>query len=56
VHTQHSHELIGNEHELPISLILVHSDPGTGPAMHRHPYPEVSVIESRSRDLSRQRR
>jgi mannose-6-phosphate isomerase-like protein (cupin superfamily) len=45
-HTPHSHELIGNEHELPISLILVHSGPGTGPAMHRHPYPEVFVIES----------
>lgn len=42
----HSHELIGHEHGLPISLILVHSEPGTGPDMHRHPYPEVFVIES----------
>src|SRR5262249_40581485 len=46
IHTQHSHELIGNEHGLPISLILVHSGPGTGPDLHRHPYPEVFVIES----------
>jgi mannose-6-phosphate isomerase-like protein (cupin superfamily) len=44
-HTRHSHELVGNEHRLPISLILVHSAPGTGPDMHRHPYPEVFVIE-----------
>jgi quercetin dioxygenase-like cupin family protein len=43
--TQHSHELVGNKHGLPISLILVHSAPGTGPDMHRHPYPEVFVIE-----------
>jgi mannose-6-phosphate isomerase-like protein (cupin superfamily) len=43
--TQHSHELVGREHGLPISLILVHSEPGTGPALHRHPYPEVFVIE-----------
>lgn len=43
--TQHAHELIGSAHGLPISLILVHSLPGSGPAMHRHPYPEVFVIE-----------
>lgn len=44
--TSHSHELIGEEHDVPVSLILVHSGPGTGPAMHRHPYAEVFVIES----------
>jgi quercetin dioxygenase-like cupin family protein len=43
--TPHSHELVGDQHELPISLILVHNAPGTGPDMHRHPYPEVFVIE-----------
>ena len=31
VHTQHSHELIGNEHELPISLILVWHQTGHAP-------------------------
>ena len=46
ISTPHSHELIGHDHDLPISLILVHSPPGAGPAMHRHPYPEVFVIES----------
>ena len=44
-HTPHSHELVGSEYGLPLSLILVHSGPGTGPAMHRHPYPEVFVVE-----------
>jgi mannose-6-phosphate isomerase-like protein (cupin superfamily) len=46
IQTPHSHELIGSEHGLPISLILVHSGPGTGPDLHCHPYPEVFVIES----------
>jgi quercetin dioxygenase-like cupin family protein len=45
-HTPQSHELIGSEHGVSISLILVHSGPGEGPALHRHPYPEVFVIEA----------
>ena len=44
-HTEHSHELVGADYGVPISIILVHSGPGTGPAMHRHPYAEVFVIE-----------
>ena len=27
-------------------MILVHSRPGVGPKVHRHPYPEVFVVES----------
>lgn len=46
-HTAHAHELVGAEHGgVPISLILVHSAPGAGPALHRHPYAEVFVVES----------
>ena len=46
-HTAHAHELIGADHgNVPVSLILVHSPPGTGPAMHRHPYPELFVVET----------
>ncbi len=46
-HTEHAHELIGADHgDLPISVILVHSAPGAGPALHRHPYVEVFVVES----------
>lgn len=44
--TEHSHELVGADFDLPISLILVHCAPGTGPEVHRHPYPEVFVIEA----------
>ena len=45
--TQHSHELVGAEHgDVPFSIILVHSRPGVGPRVHRHPYTEVFVVES----------
>ena len=47
VHSQHSHEFVGAEHGgVPFSIILVHSQPGVGPKVHRHPYAEVFVVES----------
>ena len=46
-HSRHSHEFVGAEHGgVPFSVILVHSRPGVGPKLHRHPYAEVFVIES----------
>lgn len=46
-HSQHSHEFVGAEHgDVPFSIILVHSRPGVGPKLHRHPYAEVFVVES----------
>ena len=46
-HTVHSHEFVGAEHgDVPFSVILVHSQPGAGPKLHRHPYAEVFVVES----------
>jgi quercetin dioxygenase-like cupin family protein len=46
-HTVHSHEFVGADHgDVPFSLILVHTAPGTGPRLHRHPYAEVFVVES----------
>jgi mannose-6-phosphate isomerase-like protein (cupin superfamily) len=46
-HTKHSHEFVGAEHnDIPFSVILVHSGPGTGPSLHRHPYPELFIVES----------
>ena len=45
-HTRHSHEFVGAEHgDVPFSIILVHSAPGVGPKLHRHPYAEVFVVE-----------
>ena len=44
--TEHSHEFVGAEHgDVPFSVILVHSRPGVGPKVHRHPYPEVFIVE-----------
>ena len=44
-HTKHAHEFVGAEHgEVPFSVILVHSAPGVGPRLHRHPYAETFVI------------
>ena len=46
-HTEHAHELVGHEHgEVPFCVILVHAAPRVGPKLHRHPYPEVFVVES----------
>lgn len=45
--TKHAHEFVGAEHgDVPFSIILVHAAPGAGPRLHRHPYPEVFVVES----------
>ena len=46
-HTAHSHEFVGAEHgDVPFSVILVHSKPGVGPKLHRHPYSEVFIVEA----------
>ncbi|TMD27821.1 MAG: cupin domain-containing protein [Chloroflexi bacterium] len=46
-HTAQSHELVGADHgDVPFSVILVHASPGAGPRLHRHPYPEVFIVES----------
>jgi mannose-6-phosphate isomerase-like protein (cupin superfamily) len=46
-HWTHSHEFIGADHgDTPFSVILVHSQPGMGPRLHRHPYAEVFIVES----------
>jgi mannose-6-phosphate isomerase-like protein (cupin superfamily) len=45
-HTRHSHEFVGADHgDVPFSIILVHSCPGAGPAIHTHPYAEVFVVD-----------
>ena len=45
--TPNRHEFIGADHgDVPFSIILVHSGPGTGPELHRHAYPEVFIVEA----------
>lgn len=37
----------GLEHgNVPISMFLVHNQPGAGPELHRHPYPEIFVLHA----------
>jgi quercetin dioxygenase-like cupin family protein len=37
----------GTEHGgVPISLFLIDDEPGGGPALHRHPYPELFVVHA----------
>ncbi len=44
--TAHAHEFVGADHgDVPFSIILVDATPGAGPALHRHRYAEVFVIE-----------
>jgi mannose-6-phosphate isomerase-like protein (cupin superfamily) len=46
-HTEHAHELVGADHlDVPFSVILVHSRPGVGPKLHRHPYAELFIVHS----------
>jgi mannose-6-phosphate isomerase-like protein (cupin superfamily) len=44
-HTASAHEFVRASYDVPVSLILVHTAPCGGPALHRHPYAEVFVIE-----------
>jgi quercetin dioxygenase-like cupin family protein len=37
-------EVTGDEIGAGLSVIVVHSDPGAGPELHRHEYPEVFVV------------
>jgi mannose-6-phosphate isomerase-like protein (cupin superfamily) len=40
-----AHELLGADHGLDITILFVDAaPPGEGPALHRHPYPEVFVV------------
>ena len=46
--SRHAHEVEGVDlgEDVGFSVIAVHSGPGVGPRVHRHPYPEVFVVEA----------
>jgi mannose-6-phosphate isomerase-like protein (cupin superfamily) len=45
-------QFVGADHgAVPVSLFLVDAPPGAGPGLHRHPYPEVFVLESGDADF-----
>jgi quercetin dioxygenase-like cupin family protein len=37
-------ELVGADHGLDITLIFLDAEPGRGPSLHRHPYPEMVIV------------
>ncbi len=44
--------LVGADHGgVPVSLFLVAAPRGAGPRLHRHPYPEVFVVEAGAADF-----
>ena len=45
-HSETSHVFIGADHDVPVSMFLVHTPPGRGPSLHRHPYPELFIVDS----------
>jgi quercetin dioxygenase-like cupin family protein len=38
-------ELVGADHALEITLLFVDAEPGRGPALHKHPYAEVFIVQ-----------
>ena len=42
---ENSRQFIGADHDVPVSMFLVHSPPGNGPSLHRHPYDEILVVQ-----------
>jgi mannose-6-phosphate isomerase-like protein (cupin superfamily) len=36
----------GHEHGATVSIFLSHNRQGTGPALHKHPYEEVFIVEA----------
>ena len=41
-----AHELVGSDHGLDITLLFVDAEPGRGPALHRHPYAEIFIVQA----------
>jgi quercetin dioxygenase-like cupin family protein len=40
-----SQQFEGGEHGVEVSFFLVHMEPGRGPRLHRHAYPEVFIVQ-----------
>ena len=39
-------EFEAGEYGAPVSIILVDTEPGKGPSLHTHPYPETWIVRS----------
>jgi quercetin dioxygenase-like cupin family protein len=41
-----SHQFVGLDHGVGVSVFLFNGGPGRGPGAHRHPYDEIQFIQS----------
>jgi quercetin dioxygenase-like cupin family protein len=40
-----SYRFEGAAHDAPVSFFLLHTKPGQGPGLHRHPYAETFIVQ-----------
>lgn len=40
-----SYRFDGAAHDSPVSFFLLHTEPGEGPGLHRHPYAETFIVQ-----------
>ena len=40
-----SYRFDGLTHDAPVSFFLLHTKPGEGPGLHRHPYAETFIVQ-----------
>jgi quercetin dioxygenase-like cupin family protein len=40
-----SYRFDGAAHDAPVSFFVLHSAPGEGPGLHRHPYAETFIVQ-----------
>ena len=40
-----SYRFDGAAHDAPVSFFLLHTKPGEGPGLHRHPYTETFIVQ-----------
>jgi quercetin dioxygenase-like cupin family protein len=40
-----SYRFDGAAHDAPVSFFLLHTNPGEGPGLHRHPYAETFIVQ-----------
>jgi quercetin dioxygenase-like cupin family protein len=40
-----SYRFEGVAHQAPVSFFLLHTKPGEGPGLHRHPYAETFIVQ-----------
>ena len=41
-----SYRFDGAAHDAPVSFFLLHTKPGEGPGLHRHPYAETFIVQA----------